>query len=247
MLFFSPSTCGFYSVAIHGQRTFTIIQPDWVHPQIEVPNLEYDPETSLDGPTIFIDDPHISAPTIEVVNPACQIPPDAVEITPEQHAALIEGQSTGKRIVADADGYPVLQDPPQLTPEQLRANALARIDAAHAQHINSLLGNPTEAERATWTRKQVMADAILSGAELSQADSAYLHALGATTDAARTAMATKVRDKVARYWTLVGVADHVRDVARDAVRAAQTADEINAALAAASAMADQAVAQLTGA
>ena len=43
------------------------------------------------------------------------IPADAVEITNEEHAALIEGQSQGKRIAADENGYPTLQDPPKAT------------------------------------------------------------------------------------------------------------------------------------
>lgn len=43
------------------------------------------------------------------------IPDDAVEITEAEHAALIEGQSQGKRIVADGNGFPMLVDPPKLT------------------------------------------------------------------------------------------------------------------------------------
>jgi hypothetical protein len=43
------------------------------------------------------------------------IPADAIEITREQHAALLEGQSIGKRIVADSAGFPALQDPPPPT------------------------------------------------------------------------------------------------------------------------------------
>lgn len=39
------------------------------------------------------------------------IPSDAVEITLEQHVALMEGQSHGKQILADKNGYPVLADP----------------------------------------------------------------------------------------------------------------------------------------
>ena len=49
------------------------------------------------------------------------IPADAVEITTEEHAALLEGQGQGKRIAADADGRPVLQDPPPPTPGQIIA------------------------------------------------------------------------------------------------------------------------------
>lgn len=56
------------------------------------------------------------------------IPADAVEITPEQHAALLQGQSEGKVIAADENGYPILQDPPQPTPEQLAATARAKRD-----------------------------------------------------------------------------------------------------------------------
>ncbi|HZJ92201.1 MAG TPA: phage tail assembly chaperone [Thiopseudomonas sp.] len=51
------------------------------------------------------------------------IPEDAVEITPEQHAALLRGQSECKQITADENGYPILQDSPQPTPEQLADTA----------------------------------------------------------------------------------------------------------------------------
>lgn len=47
------------------------------------------------------------------------IPTDAVEITTEEHATLLEGQSQGKLIQADANGRPVLVDPPPPTPEQI--------------------------------------------------------------------------------------------------------------------------------
>ena len=49
------------------------------------------------------------------------IPDDAVEITAEQHPALLEGQSSGKRIVAGVDGRPTLADPPQPTTEEAMA------------------------------------------------------------------------------------------------------------------------------
>lgn len=55
------------------------------------------------------------------------IPADAVEITEAEHAALIEGQSLGKLIVADANGHPILQDPPPPTAEQIMARMEARM------------------------------------------------------------------------------------------------------------------------
>lgn len=60
------------------------------------------------------------------------IPSDAVEITTEEHAALLDGQSQGQRIVADADGRPLLADPPAPTLDDLKARKNAEINAARA-------------------------------------------------------------------------------------------------------------------
>lgn len=60
------------------------------------------------------------------------IPADAVEITEAEHAALIEGQSLGKRIVADENGRPILQDPPPPTAEQI----IAQYEAAVQKHLD---------------------------------------------------------------------------------------------------------------
>lgn len=60
------------------------------------------------------------------------IPEDVVEITAEQHAELLEGQSQGKLIQADAKGRPVLVDPPPPTAEQI----IAQYDAAVQQRLD---------------------------------------------------------------------------------------------------------------
>lgn len=39
------------------------------------------------------------------------VPADCVEISDEQHAALLTGQSNGLAIAADRDGHPILIDP----------------------------------------------------------------------------------------------------------------------------------------
>ncbi|MEW5893393.1 MAG: DUF4376 domain-containing protein [Pseudomonadota bacterium] len=59
-------------------------------------------------------------------------PADAVEITNEEHAALLAGQSIGKRIVADAEGRPMLADPPAPTFDELKAAKNAEINLARA-------------------------------------------------------------------------------------------------------------------
>src|SRR5690349_7861072 len=53
------------------------------------------------------------------------IPSDAIAITAERHAALLNGQAAGQRIIGDRDGNPVLADPEPLTPEELAAMARA--------------------------------------------------------------------------------------------------------------------------
>lgn len=60
------------------------------------------------------------------------IPADAVEITAEHHAAVIEGQSQGKLIQADVNGRPVLADPLPPTPEQV----IASMTAAVQRHLD---------------------------------------------------------------------------------------------------------------
>lgn len=51
------------------------------------------------------------------------IPDDAVEITDEEHAALLQGQAEGKRIVPDENGRPTLADPPPPGPPQVVTRA----------------------------------------------------------------------------------------------------------------------------
>ena len=86
------------------------------------------------------------------------IPPDAVEITPAQHAALLAAQAAGKRIVPDANGYPVAQDPPPPpapTAEQIRADRVAAVydhlnAAAHALGYDDIRAAVTYATADNW-------------------------------------------------------------------------------------------------
>ena len=83
MKFYSPSTRGFYSEDVHGARRVQVMQGE-------------DEDRRL----------------VEVDNPTSKIPADAVEITDEEWAALLEGQATGKVIQPGANGHPVLATPP---------------------------------------------------------------------------------------------------------------------------------------
>lgn len=106
-IFYSVSTGGFYDADIHGPRTVLIRDPNWTAPE---------------------DDPEARPPLIEVVNPHCLIPADAVEITREEHAALLAAQAAGKTIIADENGRPAAADPPP-APEQIAARFEARVQA----------------------------------------------------------------------------------------------------------------------
>ena len=57
------------------------------------------------------------------------IPADAVEITRDEHATLLAGQSAGQRIEADEHGHPVLRDAPVPSNDALADAARARRDA----------------------------------------------------------------------------------------------------------------------
>lgn len=130
-MFYSAQTLGFYDAEIHGARRITIIDPAWIRPTVDI---VLQPGESAwvgdelvtnagDEPKTFIDVPDMNAipDTLEVANPACLIPADAVEISQERHAELLNGQSTGLLISSGEDGYPVLIDPPPPSPEVLAA------------------------------------------------------------------------------------------------------------------------------
>jgi hypothetical protein len=114
-MFYSKATGGFYTIEIHGAKTLTVLDPNWVRPTITVKDpawfAEDHPENTQPA-TIEVPDSSAQHPTIEVINPDYKIPADAVEITVEQHAALLEGQSQGKQIAGDELGRPILVDAP---------------------------------------------------------------------------------------------------------------------------------------
>lgn len=65
-------------------------------------------------------------------------PSDAVEISAEQWAELMDGQSEGKYISSNAGGFPVLTDPPPPTTEALIAEAERQKSALMAQANNAI-------------------------------------------------------------------------------------------------------------
>jgi hypothetical protein len=107
-LFFSPSTGGFYSDARFGARTMLVPDLHWVHDEAK---------------------PEEEAPLVEVPNPACKLPADAVPITAELHAALMQAQAAGKVIAPGPDGQPQAIDKPAPTGDELKRVATRMVQA----------------------------------------------------------------------------------------------------------------------
>lgn len=80
------------------------------------------------------------------------IPSDAVEITNERHTELLDGQSAGKIITADENGYPILVDPPPAQPfvpqrVTMRQARLALLAAGHLDAVEAAIAQlPREAQ-----------------------------------------------------------------------------------------------------
>jgi hypothetical protein len=83
-----------------------------------------------------------------------KIPADAVQITAELHAELMEGQASGKRIVADASGHPILQDPPPPTAAEIAASVTAARAAAYRDESDPLF---FKAQRGEGTMQEWLA------------------------------------------------------------------------------------------
>lgn len=89
------------------------------------------------------------------------IPADAVEITAEQHAALLDAQASGKLIQADKSGKPVAVAPPPPTDAELAARIRSERDSLIAktdwtQASDSPL--PADAKAAYVTYRQALRD-----------------------------------------------------------------------------------------
>jgi hypothetical protein len=82
--------------------------------------------------------------------------------------------------------------------------ALHRVDAFHAEIVQSLVDNPTQVEKDTWALKLETADAIAAGAALSTAGEQFVTAAGLHDEAARQSWAQAVLVNAAAYARVVG-------------------------------------------
>jgi hypothetical protein len=97
------------------------------------------------------------------------IPADAVEITAAAHATLLEAQSDGKRIVADASGHPVAVEPAPPTLDEARDVQSERIRVRYEAACEA----PVIALGATWNGGFDSAIKLDAAMRLSQAAGAH--------------------------------------------------------------------------
>lgn len=153
-IYFSASSNGFYDGALFGNRTHLVPDPDWVRPTVEV-LLQPGEEAVADGETVFNDtdeplplllpDMSIEAPLVEVANPDCKLPDDAVEITAAQRDELLADVSQFRRIAADDSGYPILLDLPGPSAAERLKRLLDTVDDAADRARYAVAGDPLRA------------------------------------------------------------------------------------------------------
>lgn len=153
-IYFSASSNGFYDGALFGNRTHSVPDPDWVRPTVEV-LLQPGEEALIDGETVFnntdeplpllVHDQSVEAPLVEVANPDCKLPDDAVEITAAQRDELLAGVSQFRRIAADDSGYPVLVDLPGPSDAERLKRLLDIVDDAADRARYAVAGDPLRA------------------------------------------------------------------------------------------------------
>jgi len=170
-MFYAKSTSGFYDSSIHGERVLVIVDPSWTRPTVREPDPNWTApanESGATAPLIEVPDMSVVAPTVTVPNPACQIPADAVEITAEEHQALLAAQSAGDIIMADGNGKPIAVDPASLTtlPEAQEAQGIKLNSACQAAivagFISSALGSKHTYPAQTTDQQNLSASVLAS-------------------------------------------------------------------------------------
>ena len=152
-MFYSKTTGGFYDPTIHGARKLSIIDPAWVCPTIQVPDPAWVTSEHPEGAAVLlVEVPDLNAvpDTVEIDNPDCKIPVDAVEITDADHMALLDAQATGKRIQPDLNGKPVALDYVKTDADMAAEKdaALKQMRTLRAEVLNALGGIAGRAQRA---------------------------------------------------------------------------------------------------
>lgn len=151
------------------------------------------------------------------------IPADAVEITVEEHQTLLEGQSQGKRIVADESGRPVLQDPPPLTLDEAKAAKLTEINAACDAEIEAIKVSYPDTEVMTWDKQEGEARALVLDAT---ADTLLIDSIASARGLDRVELANRIIANADQFAMASGASLGKRQALKDEINAATTVEQV---------------------
>lgn len=157
-----------------------------------------------------------------------QIPEGAVEITVEQHQALLAGQSAGQIIQPDSNGNPSLANQPAPLLAAYQATMLAKIDK-DAAALRGLFITANSGQVATYIMKYNDASAFKTAGYTGTVPGLVQAEADATGEDAKTA----ADDIIAQYtaWnTLAAAIEKVRRIAKIAVAAAKANSDVDAAI-----------------
>jgi len=173
-IFFSSLQKSFFTEDFHGTRYIGIPDPDWSAPEHEVKNPAWE-EGSKDIPeTITVSDESAVRPTVQVLNPACLLPPEIelIEVSRTDYDRIYSVLCTTDSVLSsDKDGNPITVPAPGPTQEQILSSALStrdRLLALAAIRIAPLqdaadLGEATDADTASlklWKQYRVAVNRV---------------------------------------------------------------------------------------
>lgn len=87
------------------------------------------------------------------------MPGDVVEISDEEHAALLQSEVEGKKIEHGANGHPVAVEPAPVTIAQLKAAKLAEINGKSQAFVDAVTAGYPQFEIETWPKQEAEARA----------------------------------------------------------------------------------------
>lgn len=130
------------------------------------------------------------------------IPQDAVEVSADEHAALMQAQSDGKRIVFDADlDKPIAVDRPLPTAAAAITMKLASINASCEAEIASISAGYPASEVLSWPKQEAEARAWTAD---NQAVTPLLDSLAAARGISKAELASRVIAKADLFAQLSG-------------------------------------------
>lgn len=165
------------------------------------------------------------------------IPSDAVEVSDQRYAELLQGQALGQLIRPDAAGLPVLVDPPSALPSSQRLSLL--VDQAADKARAAVAGDPLRAVEYDRARLEAEAFAAadyqgevprtvaawaINGRTARQAADSILAEAAAYTEALYTLRETRLQAKEQiRAAMAAGNTELAEDIAAETVAAIEAA------------------------